>query len=52
MKDKISIVSMASVSALGSGEEEIWGNYQRKISLITKKPFGPFSAMVSEIPRH
>lgn len=52
MKDKISIVSMASVSALGSGEEEIWANYQRKISLITKKPFGPFSAMVSEIPRH
>lgn len=52
MKNKISIVSMASVSALGSGEEEIWGNYQRRRSLISEKPFGKFSALISSIPGH
>ena len=51
MKNKISIVSMASISALGSGEEEIWANYQRKKSLIRERPFGKFMAMVSEIPQ-
>lgn len=49
MKNVISIISMASVSALGASEDEIWGNYKEGRSLIQEKDFKKFHALVSEI---
>ncbi len=49
MKNKISIVSMASVSALGVSQDEIWRHYKEGRSLIQEKDFSKFSALVSEI---
>ncbi len=49
MRDKISIVSMASVSALGASEDEIWQSYVERKSLIVNKIFDKFSALVSGV---
>lgn len=49
MKEKISIVSMASVSALGLQEHEVWQRYKEKRSFIGEKNFEKFSALVSSI---
>lgn len=51
MKEKISIVAMSSVSALGENENEIWENYRHKVSLITKGTYDKFSALRSEIQK-
>lgn len=40
---------MASVSALGASEDEIWENYKGGRSLIQEKDFKKFHALVSEI---
>ena len=50
MKERISIVSMASVSALGASEDKIWQRYIEGRSLITSRNFDKFSALVSSIP--
>ena len=42
-------MSMASVSALGNNEDQIWSRYMEKRSFISEKDFGKFSAPVSEI---
>lgn len=49
MRERVSIVSMASISALGKSEDEIWGHYKQKKSLIKEKDFIKFSAPVSSI---
>lgn len=49
MKEKISIVAMSSISALGNEKGEIWQNYQKKNSLIKEESFGKFNALVSRI---
>ena len=49
MKEKISIVAMSSISALGNEKGEIWQNYQKKSSLIKEESFGKFNALVSRI---
>ena len=49
MNDRISIVSMASVSALGDSEDQIWQSYIEGKSLINSRDFGKFSALVSSI---
>lgn len=49
MEKKISIVSMASVSALGTSGEEIWSHYKNQKPLFSSKDFGKFNALVSEI---
>ncbi|MCP4882358.1 MAG: beta-ketoacyl synthase [Flavobacteriales bacterium] len=49
MRERISIVSMASVSALGAAQEEIWQNYLENRSFIKEKDFEKFSAPVSSI---
>jgi len=51
MKNSISIVSMASISALGATEEEVWKYYKAQRSCIVEKDFGKFSALVSEIDK-
>ena len=50
MNDRISIVSMASVSALGDSEDQIWQSYIEGKSLIKHRDFGKFSALVSSVP--
>jgi len=50
MKESISIISMASVSALGSSEDEIWQSYIEGRSLIKSREFDKFAALVSSIP--
>jgi len=52
MMNKISIVAMSSISALGSSEEEIWASYQKKSSFINEKAFDKFSALLSGIPKN
>ena len=52
MMNKISIIAMSSISALGSGEEEIWASYQKKSSFINEKAFDKFPALLSEIPKN
>ena len=49
MREKISIVSMASVSALGVSENKSWQHYLEKKSLIEEQDFIKFSALVSSI---
>ncbi len=51
MKEKVSIVSMSSVSALGSSEEEVWQSYRNGKTFITNRKFEKFSAFTSEIPK-
>jgi 3-oxoacyl-(acyl-carrier-protein) synthase len=49
MIEKVSIVAMASVSALGSERSEIWESYLRGRSLIESRDFGSFEALVSHL---
>lgn len=49
MNNKISIVAMSSISALGENEDEIWANYQKKVSLIRNGSYDKFEALRSEI---
>ena len=49
MKNKISIVSMASISALGSNIDEIWKSYQSKDHTFKQQSFGKFNALTSNI---
>lgn len=51
MTERISIVSMASVSALGASEDESWQHYMEKRSLIEEKDFQKFTALVSSISK-
>ena len=50
MNERISIVSMASVSALGDSEAQIWQRYIEGKSLISCRDFDKFSALVSGVP--
>ena len=52
MMNKISIIAMSSISALGSGEEEIWASYQKKSSFIDEKAFDKFQALLSGITKN
>ena len=49
MRERISIVSMASVSSLGISQDQIWRHYLEKKSLIKEQNFEKFSALVSSI---
>jgi 3-oxoacyl-(acyl-carrier-protein) synthase len=49
MNKPVSIMSMASVSALGADEQQVWKRYKRGESRITSSDFGTFSALVSSI---
>lgn len=49
MNKKISITSIASVSALGSLLEEIWLNYKNDSHFLSVKDFEKFKAWVAEI---
>ena len=40
---------MASVSALGNEEQEVWSSYNEGQSLIEERDFGKFRALVSSI---
>lgn len=51
MKEKVSIVSMSSVSALGGSEEEVWQSYRNGKTFITNRKFEKFTAFTSEIPK-
>lgn len=50
MKEKISITSIASVSALGSSLEEVWHQYQIGNHFLSVKNFEHFKAWVAQIP--
>ena len=49
MNEKISIVSMASISALGINKDEVWQNYQKTSHTFKERSFGNFKAFVSDI---
>jgi len=51
MNEPVSIMSMASASALGAEEQQVWKRYKRGESLIESSDFGQFSALVSSIDR-
>ena len=51
MNEPVSIMSMASVSALGADEQHLWKSYKRGESRIESRDFGTFSALVSSIDR-
>lgn len=47
----ISITSIASISALGKSQKEIWANYLTDNHFITEKKFEHFSALVAEVSK-
>lgn len=49
MIEPISIMAMASVSALGADEQQVWRSYLNKKPLIESRDFGRFGAFVSSI---
>ena len=49
MKQKISILSMASISSLGNRKDEIWGNYLNINHTFKNKSFETFESLVSSI---
>lgn len=49
LKEPISITSVASISALGKNQREIWENYQKDTHFITSKKFDAFTAWAAEI---
>lgn len=51
MNEPVSIMSMASVSALGADEQHVWKSYKSGKSRIESRDFGKFSALVSSIDR-
>lgn len=50
MKTKISITSLASISALGTNPDAIWQNYLSNETLISKKDFNGLAYFVATIP--
>lgn len=51
MKTPVSIISIGSVSALGSNPAEIWNNYQQDSHLLQKSDFGDVSAWAGFLPQ-
>ena len=51
MREKISIVSMASISALGRNSEEIWAHYLNDEPTFVEQSFEKFSALVGRIDK-
>jgi len=51
MREKISIVSMASLSALGRSSKEVWEHYLNDEPTFVEQSFEKFSALVSTINR-
>lgn len=51
MKTPVSILSIGSVSALGSDPDEIWGKYQQDSHLLQKRAFGKLSAWAGFLPQ-
>ena len=49
MTEPVSIMAMASVSALGADEQQVWKNYKARETRIASRDFGSFSALVSSI---
>ena len=49
MKEKISIMSMASISALGNSKDQIWENYLNKKHTLKNRSFDTFDSLVSDI---
>ena len=49
MKSPVSITALASVSALGSAQNQIWDNYLNDNHFITEKQFESFSAFVAQL---
>ena len=49
MKEPISITSIASISALGNSQEEIWNNYLNDNHFISEKKFDDFLALVAQL---
>lgn len=49
MKTPVSITALASISALGSTQNQIWGNYLNDNHFITEKQFENFSALVAQL---
>ena len=50
MKEPISITSIASISALGNSQEEIWTQYLNNQHSIAEKDFGNSKALVAQLP--
>ena len=50
LQQPISITSIASLSALGSNQEQIWNQYLTDKHAISTKDFENFSALVAQIP--
>ena len=51
MREKVSIVSMASISAMGRNSEEVWEHYLSDEHTFIEQSFGKFSALVSPIEK-
>lgn len=51
MRTKISISGIASISALGTSQDEVWQSYFSGRPLFSKKVFGLKNEWVSEIPK-
>ena len=49
MKTPVSITALASISALGSTQNQIWDNYLNDNHFITEKQFENFSALVAQL---
>ncbi|TVZ56556.1 3-oxoacyl-(acyl-carrier-protein) synthase [Lutibacter sp. Hel_I_33_5] len=51
MKQPISITAIASLSALGSNQTQIWNNYLNDNHFLTEKKFDHFSALVAQLSK-
>jgi len=49
MNSPVSITALASISALGSDQNQIWDNYLNDNHFITEKQFENFSALVAQL---
>jgi len=49
MKTPVSITALASISALGSTQNQVWDNYLNDNHFITEKQFENFSALVAQL---
>jgi len=49
MKTPVSITALASISALGSTQNQVWDNYLNDDHFITEKQFENFSALVAQL---
>jgi len=49
MKSPVSITALASISALGSAQNQVWNNYLNDNHFITEKQFENFSALVAQL---